>query len=76
MSLVPSHLQIKFSPVARPDAVVSGPNVRFTVLAARLLRLEYSPTGTFEDRPSQVFWYRDQALPTFDSTNDGQQIVI
>jgi alpha-glucosidase (family GH31 glycosyl hydrolase) len=76
MSVIPSHLQVKFSPVARPEAVVSGPNVRFTVLAARLLRLEYSPTGTFEDRPSQVFWYRDQPVPAFDYESNGQQIVI
>ena len=50
--------------------------MRFSVLTSRLLRLEYSPSGTFEDRPSQVFWYRDQPVPAFDSTNDGQQIVI
>jgi hypothetical protein len=39
--------------------------VRFTVLASRLLRLEHSPGGDFEDRPSQVFWYRDQPVPRF-----------
>ena len=76
MSVVPSQLQVTFSPVARPEAVVSGPHVRFSVLASRLLRLEYSPTGVFEDRPSQVVWYRDQPVPAFDHLNDGQQIVI
>ncbi len=56
-----------FTPLADPNAIVCGPNVRFTVLASRLLRLEYSPTGEFEDRPSQVFWHRTQPVPQFTS---------
>jgi alpha-glucosidase (family GH31 glycosyl hydrolase)/putative sterol carrier protein len=38
---------------------------RFTVLTSRLLRLEYSPTGEFEDRPSQAFWFRRQPVPEY-----------
>jgi alpha-glucosidase (family GH31 glycosyl hydrolase) len=42
-------------------------------LTSRLLRLEYSPTETFEDRPSQAFWYRQQPSPTFErSDRDGK----
>ena len=54
-----------FRPVANPDAVVHAPNVRFTVLTDRLIRIEYSTDNDFEDRPSQVFWYRDQPVPPF-----------
>lgn len=48
-------------PIADPAAVVTAGSVRFTVLASRLLRLEYSPAGAFEDRPSQAFYMRDMA---------------
>jgi alpha-glucosidase (family GH31 glycosyl hydrolase) len=54
-----------FRPVASPKAVVRAPNVRFTVLTDRLIRIEYSKANSFEDRPSQVFWYRDQPRPSF-----------
>ncbi|MCA9949305.1 MAG: SCP2 sterol-binding domain-containing protein [Anaerolineales bacterium] len=56
---------IKFQPTADPKAAVSYSNVRFTVLTSRLLRLEYSPTAEFEDRPSQAFWYRRQPVPDY-----------
>jgi alpha-glucosidase (family GH31 glycosyl hydrolase) len=57
-----------FKPVANANAVVTAPNVRFTVLTDRIIRIEYSPTNVFEDRPSQVFWYRDQPVPPFTTT--------
>lgn len=56
----------KFDPIANPAAVVTRPNVRFTVLTPRLLRLEFSPDGAFEDRPSQAFWVRNLPVPDFD----------
>jgi alpha-glucosidase (family GH31 glycosyl hydrolase) len=31
-----------------------------------MIRIEISPNGLFEDRPSQVFWYRNQPIPTAD----------
>ena len=34
--------------------IIRGNNYRFTVLTPRLIRLEYSPTGTFEDRPTSL----------------------
>jgi len=63
------QFQIEFQPVADPLAVVSLPNARFTALTGRLLRLEFSPTGQFEDRPSQVFWRRSLAVPDFSITH-------
>src|SRR5512132_1010206 len=54
-----------FEPVANPSAVISVPNVRFTVLTDRIIRIEFSPDNTFEDRASQVFWYRNQPVPAF-----------
>jgi hypothetical protein len=67
---------IRFTPKAREDAVVLGPNVRMTILTSRLLRLEYSPTEAFEDRPSQVFWYCQQSVPEFDVRREDDLIEI
>ncbi len=67
---------IAFEPLAEPAAIVSGPNVRFTVLTDRLIRLEYSPDSNFEDRPSQAFWYRKQPVPSFKLTQSEQVIEI
>ena len=47
-------------------AIFQFPTVRFTLLTPRLIRIESSPVGQFEDRPSQVFWFRDQPLPMAD----------
>jgi len=44
--------QIRFGgyPIADPDSIVVSGNVPFTVLTLRLIRLEWSATGEFEDR--------------------------
>lgn len=65
-----------FEPVADDDAVVTGPKYRITVLSSRLLRLEYDPDGAFEDRASQLVWYRDRPVPDFDveRTDDAVRI--
>ncbi|MFO7635500.1 MAG: glycoside hydrolase family 31 protein [Caldilinea sp.] len=71
-----NYLHLPFNPIADPAAVVSAGAVRFTVLASRLLRLEYSPTGAFEDRPSQAFWFRKQPVPAFDVRRSDGAIEI
>ncbi|HET9905338.1 MAG TPA: TIM-barrel domain-containing protein [Anaerolineales bacterium] len=54
-----------FKPIANLKSIVVAPNVRFTVLTDRIIRIEFSQVSHFEDRPSQVFWYRDQPVPKF-----------
>lgn len=56
--MILDYLHLPFNPIADSAAVVTAGNVRFTVLTSRLLRLEHSPTGAFEDRPSQALWFR------------------
>ncbi len=75
-SRVPGHFQFPFRPTADPAAVVRGPNVRFTVLTSRLIRLEFSPREQFEDRASQAFWYREQPLPEFESSRSATRLEI
>lgn len=76
MTTIPSHLIPSFDSVASPDAVVQVEHLRITVLTSRLLRIEYSPTGTFEDRPSQAFWYRRQPVPEFGVIQTEDQLQI
>lgn len=57
------HFQIPAQPVPESAAVILAPHARFTVLTARLIRMEYSPTDEFEDRASQAFWHRRQPVP-------------
>ncbi len=70
------HFQIDAEPAARPEAMVSADCVRFTILTPRLVRIEHSPTGAFEDRASQAFWYRQQPTPEFRVTRRDDQIEI
>ena len=53
------RFQWEVRPVACGENAVSGEHYRFTVLEPCLLRLEYSPSGVFEDRASQTAFYRD-----------------
>ncbi len=71
-----AHYPIDAQPLADPAAIVNAPNTRFTVLTSRLIRMEYSAAGVFEDRASQVFWYRRQPVPAYQVTRNGDRIEI
>jgi len=66
----------EFKPFPRPEAVVQAGPARFTVLTDRLIRMEYSPEQHFEDRPSQVFWFREQPVPDFEARRSGDWLEI
>lgn len=70
------YLKIDFQSEANPDAVIQAGPVRFTILTSRLIRMEYDPAETFEDRPTQVFWYRNLPVPKHHTTVDESQIRI
>lgn len=48
-----------------PEVVFTGPRYRITVLSERLLRLEYSETGVFEDRLTSLVQNRNFKKPNF-----------
>ncbi|MEF8789807.1 MAG: TIM-barrel domain-containing protein [Haloarculaceae archaeon] len=73
---LPDRLVPAFEPVAREAATVAGERYRFSVLTPRVVRLEYTPDGEFEDRPSQAFWYRDRPVPEFDVTRSDDGLVV
>ena len=70
------QFKIEAAPEAMPEAMVCVEHARFTILTPRLIRIEYSPTGIFEDRASQAFWFRQQPAPEFQVTRGDDQIEI
>ena len=63
-------------PLATKDNIVRGKYFRFTVLTSRLIRLEYSPEGIFEDRASQSVFYRDFPMVTFSLDREDGELVL
>ncbi|WP_282837514.1 TIM-barrel domain-containing protein [Microbacterium flavum] len=61
---------------ARPASVVTGDGYRITVLTSRLLRLEWSPTGTFVDRRTPLVITRDFATPQFEVVESDDLLEI
>lgn len=41
-----------------PNQIQKGQKYRITILTERLIRLEYNESGIFEDRPTNLIWYR------------------
>jgi hypothetical protein len=64
------------NPVPNPAAVVTAGNARFTVLTSRLLRLEWSPTSSFDDRASLAVINRNLPVPSFTNSTSGSTLVI
>lgn len=76
----PSNLfeRIRFrgEPVANPASVVVSDQARFTILTPRLLRLEWSETGEFEDRGTYAFPTRYGPPPRFTTQVQGDALTI
>lgn len=58
------------------ESVIQGAKFRITVLTERLVRLEYSENGIFEDRPTELVWNRFLPKPEFQVTNEGNILTI
>ena len=57
-------------PKADDAYVVSGEHYRFTVLTSRMLRLEYSADGVFEDRATRLAFNRAFDTPAYESYHE------
>jgi hypothetical protein len=73
---LPQHFAFKASPRAKQNAIVHAPGVRITVLTSRLIRMEYDPAECFEDRPSQMAWYRDFSVPEFTLKRSSSELEL
>lgn len=63
-------------PKAHPDAIVQGPNYRFTILTDGLFRYEWSEDGKFEDRASTFVINRELPVPKFKVIDNKDEIEI
>ncbi|MGZ6319606.1 MAG: TIM-barrel domain-containing protein [Ktedonobacterales bacterium] len=70
------RIRLEGSPHAHPASVVVRGEIRFTVLTARLLRLEWSPTGTFTDDATFAFPHRATADPVPFHVRDGGDYLM
>ncbi len=59
-----------------PRSMVQGNKYRFTILTERVIRLEYSENGIFENSPSQLVWYRNFDRPNYNVINNQNTLVI
>ncbi len=74
--LVSGLLSAENNPVARPGAQVTAGNARFTVLTDRLVRMEWSETGAFEDHATLAIVNRDLPVPKFTVVRSGDGVRI
>lgn len=70
------HPALSAGPVARPEATVVEGNARFTVLTPEMIRIEYSPSGKFEDNATFTVINRDLPVPEFSRRDDGNYLVL
>ena len=64
------------NPKAKEAAIVTAGNARFTVLTDRLIRMEWSADGKFEDRATLAIVNRDLPVPQFTSEAAGKGVTI
>lgn len=63
-------------PVLASDGTIRGQNYRITPVAPRVVRLEWSPTGHFEDRPSTFAIHRDLPPQPVRATREGGRLTV
>ena len=66
----------KNDPVASAQAQVVAGNARFTVLTDRLIRMEWSEKGAFEDNATLAIVNRNLPVPKFTTTRSGDGVTI
>jgi hypothetical protein len=64
------------NPIANEKATVKGDKYRFTVLTDRLIRIELSDNGEFEDRATQFAINRNLSVPMFTVEEGSDSITI
>ena len=63
-------------PKADPSAMGIAGNARFTVLTSRLVRMEWSEDGIFEDNATLTFINRKLPVPDFKVSKSKSRVVI
>ncbi|MDD4035727.1 MAG: glycoside hydrolase family 31 protein [Bacilli bacterium] len=55
---------------SKEKAIFKGKTYRITILTERLVRLEYHPDGIFEDRPTELVYFRNFDVPNIGVRQD------
>lgn len=61
---------------AKDGAIIKGDKYRFTILTERLIRLEYSQTGTFNDLKTELVSFRNFDVPKYSKKEDDSYLEI
>lgn len=64
------------NPVARPESVVTDGNTRFTVLTPEMVRIEYSPKGSFEDKATFAIVNRELPPVSYTTNDEGDYLTL
>jgi len=64
------------SPIADPEAVIVSGKMRFTVLTPQMIRIQYSPTSTFEDRATFTVVNRRLPVPEYSITHSDGYLIL
>ncbi len=62
--------------ISKTAAIYKGIKYRITVLSEILVRLEYSESGTCEDRPTELARFRDFDVPRVIATEDEKKLTL
>ncbi|MBR1376341.1 MAG: DUF5110 domain-containing protein [Bacilli bacterium] len=62
--------------IVNPDSVIQGTKFRITIMTESLIRFEYSETGTFNDNPTELIWYRNFPKPEFEKKEDKSYLEV
>jgi len=76
MKKLNKHFHIDDKPEAKKDSTIIFGKARFTILTEKVIRIEYDPKGEFDDRASQVFWYRNIETPEYILEKSDYKLVI
>lgn len=62
--------------IVNKESVIQGKKYRITIMTERLIRLEYNEDGLFEDRPTELAWFRNFEKPNFEIKQDDKYLEI
>ena len=65
-----------WNPQAGDEAMVTNGRMRFTVLTSRMIRIQYSSSGKFEDRATFAVVNRRLPVPRFSTQTEGGYLVL
>ncbi len=74
--MIDKHLVVKTQPVALAENIVLWKDIRVTVLADGLFRIEKDTDKEFCDRATQSIWFRNAAPVAFVSEDNGDTLTV